>query len=42
VTLVLDGAIYDRDEGGMIEAGEVQMGDTRVSGYSCRRDSDPP
>jgi redox-sensitive bicupin YhaK (pirin superfamily) len=24
VTLVLDGAIYDRDEGGMIQAGEVQ------------------
>jgi quercetin 2,3-dioxygenase len=24
VTLVLDGAIYDRDEGGVIEAGEVQ------------------
>jgi redox-sensitive bicupin YhaK (pirin superfamily) len=24
VTLVLDGAIYDRDEGGIIEAGEVQ------------------
>jgi hypothetical protein len=24
VTLVLDGAIYDRDEGGMIKAGEVQ------------------
>jgi redox-sensitive bicupin YhaK (pirin superfamily) len=24
VTLVLDGAIYDRDEGGMIRAGEVQ------------------
>jgi quercetin 2,3-dioxygenase len=24
VTLLLDGAIYDRDEGGMIEAGEVQ------------------
>jgi len=24
VTLLLDGAIYDRDEGGVIEAGEVQ------------------
>ncbi len=24
VTLILDGAIYDRDEGGVIEAGEVQ------------------
>ena len=24
VTLILDGAIYDRDEGGMIKAGEVQ------------------
>lgn len=24
VTLVLDGAIYDRDEGGVIKAGEVQ------------------
>ena len=39
VTLILDGAIFDRDEGGTLNAGEVQD-DRRQRHYSQRRRQD--
>ena len=40
VTLILDGAIYDRDEGGVIEAGEAQWMTARTRNHPQRKRDD--
>jgi redox-sensitive bicupin YhaK (pirin superfamily) len=40
VTLILDGAIFDRDEGGILNPGEVQVDDRGQRHYSQRRRQD--
>jgi quercetin 2,3-dioxygenase len=40
VTLILDGAIFDRNEGGTLNAGEVQWDDRGQRHYSRRRRQD--